>query len=361
MGVFVVKVLKPFAFGLFAKIPPVWLDAITITLTALLIADVAISAGVLTKIRGAAESVRADNTEAITKAVREALMAQGILLRHPLHAFPEVQFYNKAHLARLKAKHDELQANMRENARSSSRNLTVSKRSARRSRRAKVTRKLISILLILLIFSSAALADVPVLDLRAHDADARFPSDAAVLTVAFPQMTFADAAILVCDGHAGMIDAGGYAEESAVQTALETLGVTRLDWVVATHPHHDHQPGFEAIARRMPIGRFLTSFPANENVQMQHTLAVMAECGVPVENASDGQMLTLGHAQITLILPENTGKTVNNRSLLALVTLGDARMLMLADLESMGQQALLDSSDDVHADILKYPHHVTLP
>lgn len=112
--VFVVKVLKPFAFGLFAKIPPVWLDVISITLTALLIADVAISAGVLTKIRGAAESVRADNTEAITKAVREALMAQGFLLRHPLHAFPEVQFYNKAHLARLKAKHDELQANMRE-------------------------------------------------------------------------------------------------------------------------------------------------------------------------------------------------------------------------------------------------------
>ena len=213
-----------------------------------------------------------------------------------------------------------------------------------------MTRKLISIFLILLIFSSDAHADVPVLDLRAHDADARFPSDAAVLTVAFPQMTFADAAILVCDGHAGMIDAGGYAEESAVQTALEALGVTRLDWVVATHPHHDHQPGFETIARRMPIGRFLTSFPANENAQMQHTLAV-------IENASDGQMLTLGHAQITLILPENTGKTINNRSLLALVRLGDARMLMLADLESMGQQALLDSGDDVHADILKYPHH----
>lgn len=68
-----------------------------------------------------------------------------------------------------------------------------------------MTRKLISILLILLIFSSAAHADVPVLDLRAHDADARFPSDAAVLTVAFPQMTFADAAILVCDGHAGIL------------------------------------------------------------------------------------------------------------------------------------------------------------
>lgn len=114
MGVLVVKVLKPFAFGLFAKIPALWLNIITIALTVLLLADLGVSAGVLTKIRGAAESVRADNTEAITKAVREALMAQGFLLRHPLRAFPEVQFYNKAHLARLKAKRDELQASMRE-------------------------------------------------------------------------------------------------------------------------------------------------------------------------------------------------------------------------------------------------------
>ena len=111
-----------------------------------------------------------------------------------------------------------------------------------------MTRKLISILLILLIFSSAALADVPVLDLRAHDADARFPSDTAVLTVAFPQMTFADAAILVCDGHAGMIDAGGYAEESAVQTALEALGVTHLTGVIVTHMDKDHYGGAKQLA-----------------------------------------------------------------------------------------------------------------
>ena len=57
-----------------------------------------------------------------------------------------------------------------------------------------MTRKLISILLILLIFSSAAHADVPVLDLRAHDADARFPSDAAVLTVATLPVDFASLA-----------------------------------------------------------------------------------------------------------------------------------------------------------------------
>ena len=221
-------------------------------------------------------------------------------------------------------------------------------------------RKLLSLLTALLMAVLSAfsvLADSPVVDLRGRDADVRFPDGAPVLTVLFPRMTFADAAILVCDGHAGMIDAGGYAQEADVQMALEALGVSRLDWAVATHPHHDHQPGFEAIAQRMGIGRFLTSFPESENTAMRRTLALMRQQGVPVETAADGDVLMLGRASVTLLLPENTGKTINNRSLLAMVTLGDSRLLMLADLETMGQQALLDSGADVRADIVKYPHH----
>lgn len=220
-------------------------------------------------------------------------------------------------------------------------------------------RKLLSLLtaLLLALPTFSALADSPVVDLRGRDAVVRFPDDAPILTVLFPQMFFADAAILLCDGHAALIDAGGYAQEASVQTALEALGITYLDWVVATHPHHDHQPGFEVLARRMGIGRFLTSFPENENTIMRRTMTVMLQQGVTVETATDGMTLSLGRASMTLLLPENTGKTINNRSLLALVTLGDSRLLMLADLETMGQQALLDSGADVSADILKYPHH----
>lgn len=166
-----------------------------------------------------------------------------------------------------------------------------------------MTRKLISILLILLIFSSAALADVPVLDLRAHDADARFPSDAAVLTVAFPQMTFADAAILVCDGHAGMIDAGGYAEESAVQTALEALGVTRLDWVVATHPHHGHAAMNQALLTTIaPKLAIITAKPTRAPYALAQldAMAIPAahtdECGLLLQ--SDGQVWILQNLTI---------------------------------------------------------------
>lgn len=225
--------------------------------------------------------------------------------------------------------------------------------------------RLLSLLLLLCLLcapgladSDVAAADVPVLDLRASPRSrVSLPADESILTIVFPQMFFADACILLCDGHAAMIDAGGYAQEDSVLRAIRALNITEFDWVIATHPHHDHQPGFEAIAREYPIGRFLTSFPLNENVQMQKTVSVLSDLHVPIETATDGQLLSLGRAQISLLLPEGSGKTINNRSLLTLVQLDSCRLLMLGDLENMGQQALLDSGDDVHAQMLKYPHH----
>ncbi len=114
MGVLVVRLLKPAAFALFAKLPAGWLHGLSIALTVLFFADCVVSANVLTRIRGAAEKVRGDSTESITRAVREALLSQGYLLRRPLHAFPEMQLYNRELLARLKAKREEMKNSLRE-------------------------------------------------------------------------------------------------------------------------------------------------------------------------------------------------------------------------------------------------------
>ncbi len=81
----------------------------------------------------------------------------------------------------------------------------------------------------LLMMIPAAAAENAVLDLRGHThVSVQFAADASVLTVVYPQMTFADACILVCDGHAAMIDAGGYAQEEAVMSALSTGSSARI-------------------------------------------------------------------------------------------------------------------------------------
>lgn len=111
MGVLVVKVLKPFAFGLFARIPVGWLNGLSIGLSVLLLADISVSAGVLSRIRVTAESIRTDSTEAITHAVRETLL-QNFLLRRLLQAYPEVQLYNKEIMRRIQERRNELSLSM---------------------------------------------------------------------------------------------------------------------------------------------------------------------------------------------------------------------------------------------------------
>ena len=210
----------------------------------------------------------------------------------------------------------------------------------------------------LLIFLNAALADVPVLDLRAHDADARFPSDAAVLTVAFPRMTFADAAILVCDGHAGMIDAGGYAEESAVQTALEALGVTHLTGVIVTHMDKDHYGGAKQLAESdIAIDGWYASWAWEKEKWKKHPVVKAAAIrGEEITLLQPGD--TLSDGLLTVIGPiQEREESENDNSLVLVASAGGGKMLLTGDMEYDEENDLLAAGVIPSCEVLKVGHH----
>ena len=104
LGLAMVYFIKPLLFGWFGHLSGGWLHGLSWGLVALFVADVILSVGVLSKIRGTAENVKGDSTEAITKSVREALASKSWISRRPLHAFPEARVYNQELRARLKAR-----------------------------------------------------------------------------------------------------------------------------------------------------------------------------------------------------------------------------------------------------------------
>ncbi|MGN0753523.1 MAG: hypothetical protein ACI4ME_03620 [Aristaeellaceae bacterium] len=118
LGVLVVKLLAPYAFGLFGRMPEGLVYGLCIGLVVLFITDVTLSANVLGRIRHTAANLTGDSTETLTHAVREALWEKGILLRRTLHAYPEVKLYNKQLMERLHQHTAELmQKNRARNAR----------------------------------------------------------------------------------------------------------------------------------------------------------------------------------------------------------------------------------------------------
>ena len=118
LGLVMVYFLKPLVFGWFDALSETALYALSGSLAALLLTDTVVSATVLSRIRKNTSLSEKDDTEAITKSVRETLARDSALVRRTLRAFPYAKLYNrksieKARAARAKLKADLKQAQLR--------------------------------------------------------------------------------------------------------------------------------------------------------------------------------------------------------------------------------------------------------
>ena len=108
LGVLLVYVVHPFLFGLFEKLPPLALNLLFFGVLAVFLADVVISSTILGKIRASASSTGADDTEMLTRAVREELSRHNILVRRTLRAFPGLRLYNPHLIEKMRGKQQEI-------------------------------------------------------------------------------------------------------------------------------------------------------------------------------------------------------------------------------------------------------------
>ena len=104
LGMAMVYGLKPFLFHLMDKVPPAVLQWVCAVLMAGLLLDTVVSTTVLSRIRRAATLSGEDDTEAITRAVRQRLARDSALVRRVLRAFPYVRLYTPPVMQRLKEK-----------------------------------------------------------------------------------------------------------------------------------------------------------------------------------------------------------------------------------------------------------------
>ncbi|MBQ5335033.1 MAG: MBL fold metallo-hydrolase, partial [Oscillospiraceae bacterium] len=65
-----------------------------------------------------------------------------------------------------------------------------------------------------------------------------------------------DAILIESQGHAALIDAGEADQGQRVVQMLRSLGVSRLDYVINSHPHSDHSGGLRTVLNQIPAERF---------------------------------------------------------------------------------------------------------
>ncbi len=188
-----------------------------------------------------------------------------------------------------------------------------------------------------------------------------FPEDAKILHIWFPNVMNADEAILTYDGQVWLIDCGDERMGARGAELIRKLGITSIDKVFNSHPHHDHLNGLKVTDQAAKVEELDICYPANSTKHMKKAMQYAEKNGIRVEEFRDGSMYVMGDGEVTLKFYTNTNPKldVNNRSAITMVRYRERTILFMGDTEGPGQKDILTRvpASELKADLLKYPHH----
>lgn len=141
---------------------------------------------------------------------------------------------------------------------------------------------------------------------------------------------------------------------------LESLGIDRLDAVIATHPDSDHTGGLVAVLRQMDV-EWLLEGPGRSASQVYADLDAAAKsqylrrekvyAGDRIESPAGVQFCILNPRR------DSVYSNSNDKSLVVMIDWGDCEILVPGDIQGRAERDLLMSGLDLDCDILKVAHH----
>lgn len=180
------------------------------------------------------------------------------------------------------------------------------------------------------------------------------------LSVWFLDVGQGDSTLFVIDGKTILVDAGEIDRGDKLVRDLRTLGVTRIDLLVATHPHSDHIGGMQEVLATFPTGQVLDAGLPSTSPVYEHLLETIEEKNIPYRLAVQGQEIEADPAVHVLVLwpaEQRSGGELNTDSVVLRISYGMIDFLMTGDLDSQGEDALISSGYPLDAEILKVGHH----
>jgi len=156
-------------------------------------------------------------------------------------------------------------------------------------------------------------------------------------------------------------------DPAVLQRCLGELGVRRVPLLVLTHFHDDHTGGLDGVLGTRPVGQVWVSPFASPSGEAARVREEAAHLGVPVVTPAVGAGGSVGEVSWQVLGPlagpaadvaaEDESGRENDASLVVMATVGGVRVLLTGDVEPAGQEAIVAAGADLHADVLKVPHH----
>lgn len=174
-------------------------------------------------------------------------------------------------------------------------------------------------------------------------------------------------------GQTCLIDGGGtypgsfssFKPENTVIPFILDNGTATIDMAILSHPHGDHIEGLIKVVENLYV-KCLVIGPQYENTpDMENLLKLCRIKNTQVIQVSQKDQIHFGSAEFTVLHPAKTINTyqdspLNNNSLVIKLEYLGTKILFTGDIQSEAEKVILDSGQDIHANILKTAHHGSL-
>lgn len=167
----------------------------------------------------------------------------------------------------------------------------------------------------------------------------------------------ADAALVLCDDSAMLIDGGNVADSSLIYAYLKEHGVEHLDYIICTHAHEDHVGGLAGALNYATVGVAYCPVRLHDTDAFSNFVKYLDEQNVSITVPEAGDTFNLGSAEATIIGPVKQSDDTNNTSIVLRIVYGNTSFLFTGDAEREEEQDILDAGYTLSSTVLKVGHH----
>ena len=174
------------------------------------------------------------------------------------------------------------------------------------------------------------------------------------LSIDFIDVGQADSILVRNQDKVMLIDAGTNEAGETVVNYLKNLGITKIDYLIGTHPHEDHIGGLDDVINNFDIGQIYMPKIETTTKTFEDVLDAIENKNLTVTAPNKGDKIELGQAVGEFMTEPILDKdNLNVSSLVLRLEFGNTSYLFMGDAEEENEETIRWPKTDV----LKVGHH----
>lgn len=168
----------------------------------------------------------------------------------------------------------------------------------------------------------------------------------------------ADSILIQQGNNAMLIDAGNNGDGSLVVDYLKKQDISKLDYIIGTHPHEDHIGGLDSVINVFDIGNVIMPKATHTSQTYKDVITAISNKNLKITTPKVGDSYKLGNAEFTILAPNKDNYTeLNDYSIVTRLKYGNNSFIFTGDAEALSEGEILAKQLDISADVLKVGHH----